>query len=217
MTLHLHDYAASANCYKVRLLLAQLERDYERIAVDIFAGDTLTEEYAAKNPIRTTPLLETEDGRLLPESGAILLYLAEGTPFLPEDAFGRAQVVRWLIYEQTDVVPTMGGLRFRLQTGRLAPGHPDAVARLKGSQDVLGLLDGHLADNEFFVAGSYGIADMAMYGYVHVAHEAGIDMEPYAHVRAWLDRVRRQPRYTNDLEPYPPNSHVGASRSIYDA
>jgi glutathione S-transferase len=95
--LRLYDYVASANCYKVRLLLAQLERPYERIPIDIFAGETLGDNYAAKNPMRTTPVLETADGRYLAESNAILLFLADATPFLPNNAFERAQVVRWMI------------------------------------------------------------------------------------------------------------------------
>jgi glutathione S-transferase len=123
----LYDYPASCNCYKARLLLAHLGLPYERVRIDIFDGDTLTDEYAAINPARTTPVLETDDGRFLPESNAILVYLADGTPYLPDDPFECAEVVRWLLYEQTDVVPTMGGLRFRLLVGRLKPSDPDAV------------------------------------------------------------------------------------------
>ena len=215
--MRLYDYAASANCYKVRLLLAQLERPYERVPTDIFSGDTLDDAYAAKNPARTTPLLETDAGQFLPESAAILLYLADGTPYLPEDPFERAQVVRWLVYEQTDVIPPIGGLRFRLHTSRLSADDENARERLAVAHEVLALLDAHLADNEFFVGGAYTIADIAIYGYVHVAHEADIDMHPYTGVRAWLDRVRDQPRYMNDLAPYPPSSFAGVSRSIYDA
>lgn len=214
--LRLYDYAASANCYKVRLLLAQLELPYDRIPIDIFAGDTLTDEYAARNPMRTTPVLETGDGRYLPESNAILLYLADSTPFLPDEAFERAQVVRWLIYEQTDVIPTLGGLRFRLLAGRLKPTDDRAIRRKEGGEQVLRLLDDHLADRAFFVADGYSIADIGIYGYVHVADEAGIDMRPYTHVGAWLERVRSQPGYMNDLEPYPPNAAPGAGRSLYD-
>lgn len=214
--LRLYDYVASANCYKVRLLLAQLERPYERIPIDVFAGDTLTDEYAAKNPMRTTPVLETEDGRFLPESNAILLYLAASTPFLPHDAFERAQVVRWLIYEQTDVIPTMGGLRFRLLVGRLKATDEEAIRRKQGGEQVLRLLDDHLAERAFFVGDGYSVADIGIYGYVHVADEAGIDMRPYEHVGAWLERVRSQPGYMNDLEPYPPNAAPGAGRSLYD-
>jgi glutathione S-transferase len=213
--LRLYDYAASANCYKVRLLLAQLGLAYERVPTDIFAGETLTDDYAAMNPMRTTPVLETADG-FLPESNAILLYLAEGTPFLPDDPFERAQVVRWLIYEQTDVIPTMGGLRFRLLTGRLAPGDEDAVRRKRGGEEVLRLLDDHLSVRELFVGERYSIADIGTYGYVHVAGEAGIDLPSFEHVTAWLEWVERQPGYMNDLEPYPPNAAQGAGRSQYD-
>ena len=129
--MRLYDYPASCNCYKVRLLLAQLGLHYERVPVDIFAGETLTAAFAAVNPARTTPVLETGDGRRLPESAAILTYLASGTPLYPEDAFERAEVIRWLVYEQTDVIPAIAGLRFRLLTGRLAPSDPDAVDRLR--------------------------------------------------------------------------------------
>ena len=134
--LRLYDYAASGNCYKARLLLAQLDRPYERVPVDIFAGETLSDEYAQINPARTTPVLETEHG-YLPESNAILVYLAAGTPLLPDDPFELAQVVRWLIYEQTDVSPTTRGLRFLLLVGRLAPDDPEAVRGREGAQAVL--------------------------------------------------------------------------------
>ena len=210
--MRLYDYAASANCYKVRLLLAHLGAEYERVPIDIFGGDTLTDDFAAINPARTTPVLEDPPGTFLPESNAILLHLARGTPFLPDDP----QVYRWLFYEQADVVPTMGGLRFRLITGRLAPDEPDALGRRNASHDVLELLDAHLARQEFFVGETYSVADIGIYGYVHVADEAGLELEPYASVRRWLARVQEQPGYMNDLEPYPPSSHVGASRSIYD-
>ena len=214
--MRLYDYSASCNCYKVRLLLAQLGRAYERVPVDIFAGDTLTDEYAAMNLARTTPVLETDDGRFLPESNAILFYLAQGTPFLPEDPLERAEVVRWLVYEQTDVIPTMGGLRFRLLVGRLTPDDPDAVRRKEGALEVLRLLDDYLATRDFFVGDRYTIADVAIYGYTHLAHEAGIDMGPYADVRAWFERVERQPGYVEDVEPYGANAAPGAGRSLYD-
>src|ERR671927_1393335 len=98
--MRLYDYVASGNCYKARLLLAQLGLPYDRIAVDIFGGDTLTDEFAAKNPTRSTPVLETDDGRYLQESNAILWYLADGSELLPDDPLDRAHVLRWLILEQ---------------------------------------------------------------------------------------------------------------------
>ena len=213
--LRLYDYVASANCYKVRLLLGQLGRPYERVPIDIFAGDTLTNDYGAKNPMRTTPVLETEDGRFLPESNAILLYLADGTPFLPNEAFEHAQAVRWLIYEQTDVVPMIGGLRFRLLVGRLSPSDPDAIRRREGGVAVLSLLDDHLTTHAFFVCDRYTIADVAIYGYTHLAHEAGLDLQPYANLRAWFQRVQQQPGYIEDVEPYGANAAAGAGQSLY--
>lgn len=213
--LRLYDYAASCNCYKARLVLAQLGLPYERVPIDIFNGETLTDEFARINPGRTTPVLETEHG-YLPESNAILVYLAAGTPLLPEDPFDRAQVVRWLVFEQTDVIPTMGGLRFRLLVGRLTPDDPAAIRRKESSHEVLRLLDDHLATREFLVSDRYTIADVSVYGYSHLAHEAGIDMEPYANVRAWFARVEERPGYMEDVEPYGANAAPGAGRSIYD-
>jgi glutathione S-transferase len=207
----LSDYAASANCYKVRLLLAHLGVDYERVPVDIFAGDTLTDDYAEINPARTTPVLEDPPGTFLPESNAILLHLARGTPFLPDDP----QVYRWLFYEQADVVPTMGGLRFRLLTGRLTSDEAEAVRRRDAAHEVLALLDSELSKRDFLLGEAYTVADIGVYGYAHVAGEAGLDITRYASVDAWLGRVQAQPGYMNDLQPYPPNSHAGASRSIY--
>jgi len=214
--MRLYDYSASCNCYKVRLLLAHLGRPYERVPIDIFAGETLTDDYARVNPSRTTPMLETDDGRYLPESNAILVYLAHGAPFLPDDPVELAEVVRWLVYEQTDVIPTMGGLRFRLLVGRLEPSDPEAIRRKQGALEVLRLLDGHLATREFFVGGRYTIADVAIYGYTHVAHEAGIDLQPYSNLRAWFERVEEEPGYIEDVEPYGSNAAPGAGSSLYD-
>jgi glutathione S-transferase len=208
----LYDYAASANCYKVRLLLAQLGLEYERVPVDIFGGETLTDEYAAINPARTTPVLEDPPGTFLQESNAILLHLARGSAFLPDDP----QVYRWLFFEQADVVPTMGGLRFRLITGRLSPDDAEALRRREASYEVLALLDSELAQRDFLVGDACSVADIGIYGYAHVANEAGLDLDPYESLRAWLARVQAQPGYVNDLEPYPPNARAGASRSIYD-
>ena len=119
--MRLYDYAASGNCFKVRLLLALLGREYERVPVDIFAGDTLTDEYAAINPLRETPVLELDAASVIAQSGAILWYLAEGTPFLPDDALERAPGRSWLSFEQERVMGGLGGPRFRLLTGRATP------------------------------------------------------------------------------------------------
>ncbi len=214
--LRLYDYAASANCLKARILLAQLDRPYERVPIDIFDGATLTDEYREINPARSTPVLETEAGTFLPESDAILWYLAEGTPFLPDAPLERAQVVRWLIFEQADLMPAIGGLRFRLVTGRLVPGDRDAVRRRNLAGEVLEAMQDHLASTSFFVGGRYSIADIALYAYTHVSADAEIDLGGYPAVEAWIERVEATPRFANDLEPYPPNAAAGAGRSMYD-
>jgi glutathione S-transferase len=214
--LRLYDYAASCNAYKVRLLIAQLGIEVDRVEVDIFAGGTLGPAFAARNPARTVPVLELPDGRTLPESGAILWYLAEGTPLLPGDGWLRAQVLRWLLWEQADLVPATGGLRFRLQTGRWTPDTPAAAARHAAGVEVLTLLDDHLRDRRFVVGDAYTIADIALYGYTHVAHEAGLPLDRFGAVGAWLERVAGQPGHRNDVAPYPANARVGAGSSIYD-
>jgi glutathione S-transferase len=214
--LRLYDYAASCNCYKVRLLLAHLGQAYERVSVDIFDGETLTEDYGRINPMRTTPVLEAAPGSYLPESNAILVYLARGSQYLPEDPLEFAQVIRWLIYEQTDVVPMIGGLRFRLLVGRLKPSDPDALRRRSGALEVLVLLDRHLGSRHFFVGDRYTIADIAIFGYAHRASEAGLDLTPYTGIRDWIERVTQQPGFMEDVEPYGANAAPGAGRSLYD-
>jgi glutathione S-transferase len=187
------------------------------VSVDIFNGATLTEEYGRMNPLRTTPVLEVGPGQFLPESNAILVYLSRGSEYLPEDPLEFAQVMRWLIYEQTDVVPMIGGLRFRLLVGRLEPSDADAQRRHTGALEVLTLLDDHLRDRRFFVGDRYTVADTAIFGYTHLAHEAGLDLAPYESFRGWMERVGRQPGFMEDVEPYGANAAPGAGRSVYDA
>src|ERR687894_2032605 len=167
--MRLYDYAASGNCYKVRLLLAQLGLPYERVPVDIFAGDTLTDEFARINPARTTPVLVREGARPVTESNAILLHLAEGTSLLPEDPAARAQAYRWLFFEQGDLRPALAGLRFMLLTGRLAPHHPRAGRRRADGERALVLLDRELAERDFLADSGYSVADISAYANVHVA------------------------------------------------
>ena len=214
--LRLHDYAGSGNCYKVRLLLAQLDRPYERVPVDIFGGDTLTDDFGRLNPARETPVLETDEGPPLPQSNAILVHLAEGTDFLPGGPAERAQVLRWLFFEQAEVIPGIAGLRFRLITGRLEPDSRAVTSRRAMGGAALGVLNGHLGEREFLAAERYSVADIGLYAYVHVAHEAGYDLADYPAVQRWIGRVEGTPRHMNDLEPYRPNAWPGAGRSIYD-
>jgi glutathione S-transferase len=216
MTLRLHDYSASGNCYKVRLLLAQLGLEYERVPVDIFGGDTLTDDYARVNPQRQTPVLERDGAEPLTESGAILVHLAEGTEYLPEDTNDRAQALRWLFFEQTEVIQGIAGLRFRLVTQRIRPDGREAQWRRSVGQAALTVLNDRLGKSDYLAGDHYSIADISLFAYVHVANEAGFELSEYAAVQEWAERVQGTRAYMNDLEPYPPNSMAGQSRSIYD-
>ena len=211
--MRLYDYSASANCYKARLLLALLEREYERVEVDIFAGGTLTRAYGQLNPARETPVLELDDGQLLTQSNAILWYLAEGTTYLPHDRFARAQVAQWLFFEQERVMNGIGSARFRILTGRDAELIP---ARLELGRSALEMLALHLADRAFLVGGSCTIADLANFAYTHVAGDAGYDLAGYPAVEGWLARISALPRFMDDLVTYPANARAGHSQSIYD-
>lgn len=211
--MRLYDYAPSANCYKPRLLLALLERDYERVPIDIFAGDTLTDAYVAVNPARETPALELDDGTVLTQSNAILWFLAEGTTFLPQDSLERGQVVQWLFFEQERVMMGIGGARFRILTGRT----PELIpARLELGESALTMLEAHLEGRSYLVGNSCSIADLSNFAYAHVAQDAGFRLTDYPAVSGWLERVRALPRFIDDLAPYPDNARAGASRSIYD-
>jgi glutathione S-transferase len=198
----LYDNKESRNGYKVVLLLNQLGTEFERVEVDIFKGESRTPEFLAKNPAGKIPALELEDGTVLAESGAILWYLAEGTAFLPGDPVGRAEVLRWICFEQNAHETSVAEARFILRHPELAQGREGAILAEKQTRGnaALALMDQHLGTRDFFAAGRYTIADMALYGYTHVAHEGGFDLSQYPAVGAWLARVAAQPGYVPALE-----------------
>jgi glutathione S-transferase len=208
--LTLFDYGPSANCLKVRVLLRQLGLDHDRVSVDIFAGESQTETYAAMNPARRTPALLLESGEAIAESNAILLYLAEGTRLLPDERVARAHVHQWLFFEQNLLEPNVGTARFWRLTGRDRE-RPEAFERhFEAGLSALRILDDYLAGREFLVGGRYTVADIALYAYTHVAHEAGIDMAAYSAIGPWLARFEATDGFVNDLEPYPENARVQA-------
>jgi glutathione S-transferase len=192
--LTLYDYLDSGNGYKVRLLLALLHRPYRRVELDIMAGATRVPEFLAKNPNGRIPTLELEDGTFLAESNAILWYLAEGTRFIPADALGRAQVLQWMFFEQYSHEPYVATPRFIVRhLPANSPRHAELPARLAQGRAALAVMDAHLAKRSFFVGERYTIADIALYAYTHVAHEGGLELAAYTHVRAWISRVAAEP------------------------
>jgi glutathione S-transferase len=214
--LKLYDYAASGNCYKARLLLALLDVAYERVPIDIFAGDTLTPEFGRLNPVRETPVLELESGETITQSNAILWYLAEGTDFLPSSRADRARVVQWLSFEQEHVMPGLGGTRFRHLTGRAALDPIAFAARFETGLGALRVLEDHLADHPFLAGERCSIADLSVFAYTQVADQAGFDLSTFPAVLAWLNRVRALPGFVGDELRYPENAQPGHGNSIYD-
>ena len=191
--LRLYDFLESGNGYKVRLLLRQLGVPFERIELDILAGATRTPEFLRRNPNGRIPLLELEDGSHLAESNAIQWYLAEGTPFLPDDRAQRAEVLQWLFFEQYSHEPYVAVLRFWTHAGMLERNRHAVAERRDRGYQALGVMETHLAARRFFVAERYTIADIALYAYTHVAEDGGFELDGYPAVRAWLERVRTQP------------------------
>jgi glutathione S-transferase len=190
----LYDSPVSGNCYKVRLLLTHLGIPYERQRVDVVDRSNRPDLLGGLNPALRVPTLVLDDGRPLAESGAILWYFGEGTRFVPDDAYERAQVLQWMFFEQYDHEPAIAVARFWLAYS----GTPERFAeRLPARQEAgyraLAAMEGHLDGREFFVGDGMTLADIVLYAYTHVAHEGGFDLAAYPAVRAWLDRVAAEP------------------------
>jgi glutathione S-transferase len=187
---------ASGNCYKVQLLLEQLERPYHWVEVNSVAGETRTAEFLAKNSNGKVPLLELADGRILAESNAILFYLSEATQLLPEDRWLRGQTLQWLFFEQYSHEPYIAVARFIMRW--LAPDHPrraELPRLLERGNLALEVMEKHLQKNDFFVDSSYGIADIALYAYTHEASSGGFILGNYPAIQSWLARVESQPGF----------------------
>ena len=192
--LRLYDYLDSGNGYKVRLLLSQLGIPFELVELDILKGETRRPEFLAKNPNGRIPVLEFEDGELLAESNAILCHLADGTPFLPDDPLERARALQWMFFEQYSHEPNIATSRFWLKHLEMSEERQAALeAKRKLGYDALTVMEGHLEERDYFVAGRYTVADIALYAYTHVAGEGGFELERFANLRAWLERVAARP------------------------
>jgi len=208
--MRLYDHPASANCMKARIALRQLAIPYEAVTVDLFKRETRTPEHMARNPDGRVPVLELDSGAMIPESGAILLYLAEGTPLLPDDRLERAVVHQWMFFEQNQIESQLAAARFLVLTGRADRYRELADAMVARGHGSLSSLARGLADDRPFVCGDvYTVADIALYAYVHCAHEAGADAREHGTIGAWLDRVEATPGFENDLAPFP--AHAMAS------
>ncbi len=192
--LKLYDYLPSGNGYKVRLLLAQLRIPFERVELDIVKGETRTPDFLTINPNGRIPVLELEDETRLSESDAILFYLAEGTPFLPDHAMARAQILEWMFFEQYSHEPNIATSRFWLMHGELTDERRAGLEQKRSlGYAALEVMEQHLAKRTFFAGEHYTIADIALYAYTHVAHEGGFELNRFEAINIWLERIRLQP------------------------
>jgi len=200
VALRLYGSAISGNCLKPAMLLERLEAAWEWVPVDILAGEARTEEFRQKSPHGRVPVLELEDGRCLPESNAILCYLAEGTPWLPGDRFARATALRWLFFEQNNHETSIAVSR------ALNSGYYDAVLdagqraeRLAQLREpglaALATLERRLEQADWLAGERETVADLALYAYTHSAEEGGFTLGDFPAVRAWLDRIAGRPRH----------------------
>lgn len=196
--MRLHSAPKSGNAYKVRLLQGLLGIACEVTDYDTRGGETHAPEFLeGVNPDGKVPVLELDDGTMLPESGAILLYLAEDTPYLPEDRMERAHAYRWMFFEQYSLLPNLG--RPRLWRMRNVEMTPQKEAESKGlfeaGYGALGTMERHLEGREYFVGDRPTVADVALYAYPRLSPEGGYDLEDYPAVRAWLARIEALPGY----------------------
>ncbi|MBR8837966.1 MAG: glutathione S-transferase family protein [Stigonema ocellatum SAG 48.90 = DSM 106950] len=195
-TLRLYDFLPSGNGYKVRLLLTQIGMPFERVEVNILKGETRYPEFLSKNYNGKIPILEIETEKYLTESNAIMVYLSEGTEFLPYDRFLRAQVLQWLFFEQNSHEPFIATSRFWISLLGKAEEYKQALEQKRESgYAALRVMDKHLSNRKFFVEERYTIADIGLFAYTHVAHEGGFDLTPFPAIQAWIERVKAQPRY----------------------
>ncbi|MGZ8312550.1 MAG: glutathione S-transferase family protein [Allosphingosinicella sp.] len=195
----LHEYAASGNCYKVRLTAALLGLDLERREYDILKGETRTPEFLATvNPNGRIPVLQVGD-RFIPESNASCFYLADGSPLVPAGRFGRADMLHWMFFEQYNHEPNVATLRFWLAYVGEANLNEAQRVQMPGKraagEAALKLMDQHLAGRRYFVGDALTLADIALFAYTHVAGDAGFRLADYPEIAGWIDRVAAAPGF----------------------
>ncbi len=193
--LTLYSMQSSGNSYKVRMLLARLALPYHLVEIDRFKGENRTPEYLAKNPEGRLPALELGDGRMLAESNAILVYLAEGSPWLPEDRYEHAETLRWMFFEQHSHEPAIAEARFWLRFvrgGRELRTH-EIDQWMERGYAALALMEQHLSSHDYFVGGRETVADIALYAHTHVAREGDFDLSVFPSINRWLARIAGNP------------------------
>lgn len=197
----LHEYSPSGNCYKVRLTAALLGIPLDRREYDILKGETRTPDFLANiNANGRIPVLQVGE-RFLPESNAACFYLADGSALVPADRFDRADMLRWMSWEQYSHEPNIATLRFWLafvgEANLTEVQRAQIPARRSAGEAALELMDEHLEDRSFFVGDRLSLADIALFAYTHVAEEGGFRLGAYPAVTAWLGRVAPTPGFVS--------------------
>jgi glutathione S-transferase len=195
--LKIYGDSKSGNCYKLKMLCAEMQIEYDWHEVDILAGETRTPEFLAMNANGRIPLLAHPDGRYLAESNAILCYLADGSEFFAGDAFARAEILQWMFFEQYSHEPYIATSRFIVRyLGNPPERQADLEQKRAGGYAALGVMDRQLQENEFMAGEKFTIADIALFAYTHVADEGGFDLGDYPAVNNWMDRIRSRSLFT---------------------
>ncbi|MEM7595001.1 MAG: glutathione S-transferase family protein [Cyanobacteria bacterium P01_A01_bin.83] len=192
----LYDFLPSGNSYKVRLLFSLLGISFERINVNILEGETQTPQFLSKNPNGKIPLLEIASDKFLAESNAILYYLSQGTQFFPSDKYAQAQIMQWLFFEQYSHEPNIATSRYWISILE-QPEKYQAQLQQKHQlgNAALEVMERHLSNKKFLVAQTYTIADIALYGYTHVAEEGGFNLQQFPNILSWLNRIAAHPNH----------------------
>ena len=186
----------SGNCFKLKHVCAELEIEYDWKEMDILSGAARTKEFRALNPNAKVPLMVLPDGRSLPESNAIISWLADGSVLSGTDRYDRANVLRWLFFEQYSHEPYIATSRFIVRyLGSPEDRQEDLDAKKKPGYRALGVMEKALASSDYLVAGEFSIADIALFAYTHVAHEGGFDLAEYPAIRNWIERIQNRDRF----------------------
>ncbi|MEE2526225.1 glutathione S-transferase family protein [Hyphobacterium sp. HN65] len=187
----LYGASTSGNCLKTRWIADKMGIAYDWVEMDVFAGDTRTDEYLAINPAGQVPCMVRVDGRILAQSNAIMLYLAEGSDLIPADAFDRAKMMEWMFWEQYSHEPAIAVRRAQKMFMGVSEDDIDPMLMQKGRR-ALGVMELRLMARDFFVGETLTLADVALVAYTRVAHEGGFDLQDFPAVRAWVHRVERE-------------------------
>ena len=194
--LRVYGDSQSGNCYKIKLLLYILSIEHEWIHVDILAGETHTAEFKKMNPNSRIPVLVLANGSILTESNAILNFLAEGSEFLPQNPYLRAQVLQWQFFEQYSHEPFIATARYiNKYLGLPEDRRAEYEAKQEGGHRALSVMEQQLSQSDFLVGSSLTIADISLYAYTHVAHEGGFELDGYVAIRRWIDRIEQRDDY----------------------